>query len=92
MADAKKCDRCGKYYDDESSKDKHFKVNDETVYQVALINASDHHICEYDLCDECCMDMFWWCNEEEVEHEEEDNLTEEDVGNPYSDKYIERGR
>lgn len=88
MADAKRCDRCGSYYDDASSKDKSFKVNGETVYQIALINSSDGRICEYDLCDQCARDLFhWMCNEEEVEHEEkdddylmeEDNLTEEDT-------------
>ena len=86
MADAKKCDRCGKYYD-RSLKDKSFKVNGETVYKAALINFSDGHIGEYDLCDQCARDLFHWlCNEEEVEHKEEDeylmeedDLTEEDT-------------
>lgn len=68
MADAKKCDRCGKYYNDGSSKDKNFKVNGETVYQLALINSSDGRICEYDLCDPCVRDLFHWlCNEEETD-------------------------
>ena len=89
MADAKKCDRCGRYYDDESSKDKNFKVNGETVYQIALINASDGRICEYDLCDQCARDLFHWlCNEEETDVLE----LEEDAGSPWSDKYIERAR
>lgn len=87
MADAKKCDRCGKHYDDESSKDKHFEVNDETVYRVALTNASDRHICEYDLCDECCMDMFWWCNEQE-----EDDDRDPYAGTPWSDDIMKRCR
>ena len=89
MADAKKCDRCGRYYDDESSKDKNFKVNGETVYQIALINASDGRICEYDLCDQCARDLFHWlCNEEETDVLE----LEEDAGSPWGDKYIERAR
>ena len=87
MADAKKCDRCGKYYDDESSKDRNFRVNGIPIHQMALIDACDHHICEYDLCNECARDLFHWlCNEKEVEHEEEDDylmeeddLTEEDT-------------
>ena len=87
MADAKKCDRCGSYYDDGRSKDKSFKVNGRTVHQMALIDDCDNRICEYDLCDQCARDLFHWlCNEEEVEHKEEDeylmeedDLTEEDT-------------
>ena len=87
MADAKRCDRCGRYYDDENSKGKNFKVNGRTVHQMALIDACDNRICEYDLCDQCASDLFHWlCNEEEVEHKEEDeylmeedDLTEEDT-------------
>lgn len=80
MADAKKCDRCGKYYDAESSKDKNFRVNGITVYQMALINAYDHPIHNYDLCDQCARDLFHWlCKEEE----EEDDLTEEDTSTPW---------
>ena len=86
MADAKRCDRCGRYYDDENSKDKSFKVNGRTVHQMALIDDCDNRICEYDLCDQCARDLFHWlCNEEE---EEEDP----DADNPWSDKYIERAR
>lgn len=101
MADAKKCDRCGKYYDDESSKDKNFKVNGITVHKMALIDACDYPIHNYDLCDQCARDLFHWlCNEEKVEHEEEEDdylmeegdLTEEDAGNPWGDKYMERAR
>lgn len=88
MADAKKCDRCGSYYDDGSSKDKSFKVNGETVYQIALINSSDRRICEYDLCDQCTRDLFHWMCNEEVDISE----LEEDASEPCSDKYIERTR
>lgn len=87
MADAKKCDRCGRYYDDKNSKDRYFRVNGIPIHQIALIDACDHHICEYDLCNECARDLFHWlCTQEEVEYEEkddkylmeEDDLTEED--------------
>lgn len=100
MAYAKKCDRCGKYYDDESSKDKNFKVNGITVHKMALIDACDHPIHNYDLCDQCARDLFHWlCEPSEdsavsrsIEDERDILEPEEDPGNPYSDKYIERAR
>lgn len=51
MADAKKCDRCGKYYD----------VKDRTVY---LYNGVPHRNNLLDLCDECAADLKKWLDKD----------------------------
>lgn len=51
MADAKKCDRCGKYYD----------VKDRTVY---LYNGAPRRNNPLDLCDECAADLKKWLNKD----------------------------
>lgn len=51
MADAKKCDRCGKYYD----------VKDRTVY---LYDGSPHRNDPLDLCDECAADLKKWLDKD----------------------------
>lgn len=84
MAYAKKCDRCGRYYDDENSKDKNFRVNGITVHQMALIDACDHPIHEYDLCDQCARDLFHWlCEPSEDSAGSRSNDEESDNENDY---------
>lgn len=51
MANAKKCDRCGKYYD----------VNDPTVY---LYNGAPHRYNPLDLRDECAADLKKWLDKD----------------------------
>ena len=47
MADAKKCDRCGKYYDE----------NDRKMW---LYNGKSVHTNPFDLCEECVTDLKRW--------------------------------
>lgn len=60
MADAKKCDRCQKYYDKYKVK---VKANDDTVaryYRVDRIKLGDslNVYCGYDVCPECMKEFF----------------------------------
>lgn len=70
MADAKRCDRCGKFY---SEKDKEFKINKNGVHipsWIKMIDTDDRLICSYDLCEQCMKDLYHWlCNEQESECE-----------------------
>ena len=71
MANAKRCDRCGKFY---SEKDKEFKINKNDKHipsWIEIINTNDMAICAYDLCEQCMKDLYrWLCNEQESEENE----------------------
>ena len=57
MANAKKCDRCGKYYDENTR----FKSNNcryaQRVSSVTEITVGGYHYKNYDLCDDCIADF-----------------------------------
>ena len=55
MANAKKCDRCGKYYDRNHAK----SMNGNFVTSISIITttpAQYHRV--FDLCDECIVDLY----------------------------------
>lgn len=57
MANAKKCDRCGKYYDENVR----FKVNSngyrQNLSSVTEMATGGYHWKNYDLCDDCISDF-----------------------------------
>ena len=68
MADAKKCDRCGGFYEE---KDRSFKVNGCLASRVRILGTNGSFIGDYDLCDQCARDFFHFlCNEQETDMEE----------------------
>lgn len=72
MADAKLCDRCGKYY---TEKDKMFQIHIGSTWggklsYIKLLSPNNRELDSFDLCDDCAEDLWnWLCNEEEVEEE-----------------------
>lgn len=50
MANAKKCDRCGKYY---TNSEKRYVVDGFYVGCVKILSINGTCIDEYDLCDDC---------------------------------------
>lgn len=60
MADAKKCDRCQKYYDDYKVKVKTFAGGDAPYRQVNRIKLGDSFnvYFGYDFCPECMKEFF----------------------------------
>ena len=63
MANAKKCDRCGKYYTD---KDKKFTINGYSIYSIGLRTKQGYMELVYDLCDDCTKDLFHFLSNEPV--------------------------
>ena len=61
MANAKKCDRCGKFY---SSKDKKFKQEKlaDVLGCITLTDLSGYILKDYDLCDVCAAEFWNWLN------------------------------
>lgn len=55
MANAKRCDTCGKFYMHE---DKEFTVNGYKVAEVILAANSGGYIERYDVCDECAEKIY----------------------------------
>lgn len=53
MANAKKCDRCGKYYDRNHAK----SMNGNFVTSIS-INSPPQYRRVFDLCDECIVDLY----------------------------------
>lgn len=49
MANAKKCDRCRKYYDKNLEKD----IYGKRIVGVCFVNEVDQSVQDKDLCDEC---------------------------------------
>lgn len=48
MADAKKCDRCGNYYDENNC-----KIDGCILKNIRYISVDGYIILEFDLCDDC---------------------------------------
>lgn len=62
MANAKRCDRCRKFY---SNDEKTFKINDRRVGGVTVYGFYNA-ITNMDLCDDCARDLWHFlCNEQE---------------------------
>ena len=63
MADAKKCDRCGKYYD-ENYHDRYVFGNTITHIKLST-DFSDHNYKKLDLCDDCFDELYKFLGIEE---------------------------
>ena len=57
MANAKKCDRCGKYYDENTRFKSHNCRYSQHVSSVTEMTAGGYHYKNYDLCDDCIADF-----------------------------------
>lgn len=62
---ARKCDRCGSYYDEGSV----VKLNDKPVDAAVLVRRDFTHqgIC-YDLCHDCLQELIGWLSGKEEDH------------------------
>lgn len=63
MADAKKCDRCGKYYTDS---EKQYTFDGFRVGCIKLMSVDGFCIGYYDLCDNCVKKLMRYLNHEEI--------------------------
>ena len=59
MAYAKKCDRCGKYYDNNRSK----RIDCASVIGIKIITQGPYTL--MDLCDECIIELYKFLGKEE---------------------------
>lgn len=72
MADAKKCDRCGRFY---IEKDKvklvnhpKFILKDRAISWINVYDRGDNVVGSFDLCDDCAKKLYHFlCNEPELE-------------------------
>ena len=63
MADAKKCDRCGGYYEEAN---RSFKINGHRASRIRILGVGGGLIGDYDLCDHCAREYFkFLCSEPE---------------------------
>lgn len=73
MANAKKCDKCGKFY---ANHERKFRINNKDFKNanpawIKLVDVNDHYITSFDLCEQCMKDLWHWlCNEEACEENE----------------------
>lgn len=73
MSNAKKCDRCGKFYENHK---RNFRINSTDFKNaipawVKLVDIKDSYITSFDLCEQCMKDLWHWlCNEEVCEEDE----------------------
>lgn len=70
MAAARKCDRCGKYFD----KNEEWKYNGQIITGITFDFRSSHSSIEYDLCDSCLSKLRFF-----LEHPEAELITNGDV-------------
>ena len=64
MAYAKKCDRCGRFYDEKYVKGfgKKIKLDDLPVQGIKIISNPNKYGNYYDLCPECIIDLLKFMN------------------------------
>lgn len=62
--EAKKCDRCGKFYAPENKK---ATINGSIPAFMQLVNNYGWSINQYDLCDDCVKDLQQWLKNKKVE-------------------------
>lgn len=55
MADAKRCDVCGKFYVNEKKK---FRINGYNAGVIAILSVNENNLKKYDVCDECAEKVF----------------------------------
>ena len=63
MTDAKKCDRCGAFYEE----NKNHKSYTRNIVGVHL-RYQDTNIARYDLCDECVKELLYFLSREELKN------------------------
>ena len=66
MANAKKCDRCGKYYDKNESHSTDTNYGRSRIDGVAFTTKNGSYCNDYDLCDECIGLLKEWLKGEKV--------------------------
>ena len=67
---AKKCDRCGKFYTNEEKK---FRIKDRVPATFDINSINGWNIGTWDLCEQCMKELWHWlCNERETECEEDE--------------------
>lgn len=66
MADAKKCDRCGKYYDKNEKHETSGKIHGRKLAGVKTIDTNDCWYNHFDLCDDCLTDLFEFLSGKEL--------------------------
>lgn len=82
MADAKKCDRCGKYYtENKAVKSNNGSNGSRHVGGIISIDNKSYMDARFDLCDECVVEFF-----EKFINQEEINM-DEDYREVYFDQY-----
>jgi hypothetical protein len=69
MADAKKCDRCGKYYDEQEKK---YTVDGNILASIKFISKQNCMIGRCDLCDECAKKLVQFMNPSRMAVETDD--------------------
>lgn len=71
MADAKKCDRCGKFY---TNNDRQFRVNGGYPVRIDMVDRNGWTLGNgFDLCEDCMKELWHWLrNEQESESEEDE--------------------
>ena len=63
MANAKKCDRCGKYY---TNSEKRYTVDGLYVGGITTLSIKGNSITKYDLCDDCIKKLLTFLDNIEV--------------------------
>lgn len=68
--DAKKCDRCNKYYEPYRQCDEHMTRTGEVYHNVLfngiILRSNSEYIKNIDLCKECAKSVYEWLTKKEV--------------------------
>lgn len=60
--DAKKCDRCGRYYDDNVKNETIGCVHGGVISSIIIIEKHGSADCDFDLCDDCIGELMSFLN------------------------------
>lgn len=87
MAQAKKCDRCDRYFDKNTimRKAENYNGFEEPVNHLMVCLEDNGYAAKYDLCDECWEKFFNWMNDYKLDEE----IEEEVESKPYVEKDTE---
>lgn len=72
MSNAKKCDRCGKFYENHKRR---FRMDNNdfknaNLAWIKLVDVNDHYITSFDLCEDCVKELWHWLLNGEVRNEQ----------------------
>ena len=74
MADAKKCDRCGEYFDPFTSNDSETSIHGRFPRNVALYDCHYNRVENWDICPVCADEFVKWINKfKEDKNNDRDN-------------------